>query len=105
MDMAVLTEMKLTNDKNTAYCFGYSVCASHARSGSQGGVAIAFNNYDDHFDMSLFCHWGPDVISIMMSSGNKHWMIVEIYIPPTVKKDIWEAMIEDLYKAVAPVEG
>ena len=32
-------------------------------------VAQVFNWYNDHFDMSLFQCWGPDVVSIMMTSG------------------------------------
>ena len=59
-----LTETKLTNDKHTLFRNGYSVCASRARSSSQGGVALIFNRSDPRFDMTLFCCWGPDVVSI-----------------------------------------
>ena len=105
LDIAVLTETKLTHDRHTTFRFGYSVCASQARSSSQGGVALVFNRYDDRFDMSLFRRWGPDVVSIMMTSGNQLWLIVGVYIPPTTHKDIYEATLEDIYKAAAVAQG
>ena len=54
VDVAALTETKLTHDRHTTFCFGYSVCASQAWSSSQGGVTLVFNQCDDSFDMSLF---------------------------------------------------
>ena len=59
VDVAVLTETKLTNDKHTTNRFGYSVCATEARSSSQGGVALAFNKDDTRFNMTLMRRWGP----------------------------------------------
>ena len=69
INMAVLTEMKLNHDHHTTFWFGYNVCAPVARSSSQGGVAFAFNHIHNWLNMSLFCKWCPDVISIMMTSG------------------------------------
>ena len=103
--VAVLTETKLINDKHTAFRDGYSVCASRARSSSQGGVALIFNRSDPRFDMTLFRCWGPDVVSIRMTSGLKTWLIVGVYIPPTFKKDIYNATIEDLLKAAAQAQA
>ena len=69
INMVVLTEKKLNHDHHTTFRFGYNVCASVARSSSQGGVAFVFNHFDNWLNMSLFCKWGPDVIAIMMTSG------------------------------------
>ena len=105
VDVAVLTETKLTNDKHTVFRNGYSVCTSKARSSLQGGVALVFNRSDPHFDMTLFRCWGPDVVSIQMTSGLKTWLIVGVYIPPTFKKEIYNATIEDLLKAAAQAQA
>ena len=105
IDVVALTETKLMHERHTTFHFGYSVCASQARSSSQGGVTLVFNRYNDHFDMSLFRCWGPDVVSIMMTSGTQLWMIVGVYIPPTTNKDIYEATLEDIYKAAAVAQG
>ena len=88
IDVAVLMETKLNHDRHTTFCFSYRVCASQAESSSQGGVPLVFNQYNNHFDMSLFRCWGPDVVSIMMTSGMQLWMIVGVYIPPMTHKDI-----------------
>ena len=105
VDVAVLTETKLTNDKHTVFHDGYSVCASKARRSLQGGVALIFTRSDPRFDMTLFRCWGPDVVSIQMTSGLKTWLIVGVYIPPTFKKEIYNATIEDLLKAAAQAQA
>ena len=43
VDVAVLTETKLTSDKHTTNHFGYTVCGSFAQSSSKGGVSPSNN--------------------------------------------------------------
>ncbi len=101
VDIAVLTETKLNHGRHTTFRFGYSVCASVARSSSQGGVAVVFNRFGDRFNMNLFRVWGPDVASIALTSGRRKLMLVGVYISPTAEKEVYEATIEGIYKAVA----
>ena len=81
------------------------MCASQATSSLQGGVALIFNRFDPCFDMTLFWCWGPDVVSIRMTSSLNTWLIVGVYIPPTFKKEIYNATIEDLLKAAAHAQA
>lgn len=104
INMAVLTETKMTTGKHTTYRFGYSMCMSEAWSSSQGGVAVVFNKTDDHFDVTMFWRWGPNVISILLTSGQRRRLIVGVYISPTARKQVYKATIEDLYKAAAVAE-
>ena len=111
VDVAALTEMKLTHDRYTTFHFGYSVCASQSRSsfggggGGGGGAALVFNQYDECFDVSLFRCLGPDEVSIMMTSGTQLWMIIGVNLPPTTHKDIYEGTLEDIYKVATAAEG
>ena len=41
----------------------------------------------------------------MMTSGTQLWMIVGVYIPPMTHKDIYEATLEEVYKAAAVEQG
>ena len=47
---------------------------------------------------------GPDVVSVMMTSGEKTWLNVGVYIPPTFHKDIYEEAIDGIRKAAAMAE-
>jgi len=42
VDVAFLTEAKLTDDKHTRAAFGFEILATKAMSASHGGVALAY---------------------------------------------------------------
>ena len=55
--------------------------------------------------MTIFRCWSPDVVSILMTTGRKRWMIVGVYIPPTNKKEIYEETLEGILQAAAVAQG
>jgi hypothetical protein len=93
MDIVLLTETKLTNDQYTKRAFGYDVVATKARSKAHGGVALIYRE-SEYWIVESVKHFGSDVISFQLATGQKRYSCVGGYIPP---KD--EPIIESIGKA------
>ena len=82
VDIAILTEAKLTKGIYTCGGRGYQVLAADAASAHQGGVALC------HWQSNLFeveetrTH-GPNVISFHLITGDTPYYIVGAYVPPS----------------------
>ena len=65
--------------------FGYTVGASLARSGSGGGIVVAFRMTDKQFLMEQFKTRGFDVFSIVIVSGQWSYGLIGASILPTTR--------------------
>jgi len=81
VDLAFLTETKLTDGIYTRFSSDYHVLATNAASRTQGGVALVYRDSPYWQVESAVLH-GPNVISAEIVSGNKRYGIVGAYIPP-----------------------
>jgi exonuclease III len=83
LDVVVLTETKLHDDKFTKMSSGYEIFATHARSTSQGGVALAIRKErGKRWDAEQLQRHGPNVIAFTLVSGKRRTRIIGIYLPP-----------------------
>jgi exonuclease III len=81
VDVAILTETKITDECYTRHSFGYEIRASKAPSTSQGGVAICWRDNELSQTEGIRFH-GPNVLSCEITSGQKRWLLIGAYIPP-----------------------
>jgi hypothetical protein len=80
MDIVLLTETKLTNDQHTKKAFGYDVILTKTRSKAQGGVALIYRE-SEYWTVESVKHFGSDVISCQLETGQKRYSCVGGYIP------------------------
>jgi len=80
VDLVLLTETKLPHERYTRYAFGYQVCASKAVSHHQGGVAFAWKE-GPHWHLESQRPHGPNVISGIVVSGRRRWLLIGAYLP------------------------
>jgi len=84
IDLAVLTETKLTNGRHSHFGFGYSVFATNASSPHHGGVAFAHRSDPQcGWHLESIQAFGPNVLSALLVSGSSRWHLVGCYIPPS----------------------
>lgn len=82
IDIAVLTETKLQDNKHTTNCEDYTIVSTNAISKYQGGVALCYRTSKDYCIEGTRT-FGPNVIQTTLVSGKKRWRIVGAYIPPS----------------------
>ena len=82
VDIALLTEVKVTGEAYTRYSHGYNVKASKASSAHCGGVALCWRDSDIYQVEGTHIH-GPNVISFELVTGHRRWLVIGAYIPPS----------------------
>ena len=82
VDIAFLTETKLTGGIHTRNFRGYQVVATEAVSAKQGGIALCYRG-GEHFEVEETSKWGPNVISCHVVTGKERLYVVGCYIPPS----------------------
>jgi hypothetical protein len=82
IDIALLTETKITTDAYPHHYADYTIHATTAVSRHQGGVALCWRTNSSFLveGISLF---GPNVLSFHLVSGRRRWLIIGGYIPPS----------------------
>jgi exonuclease III len=83
VDVGILTETKIDNDMYMWDCCDYTVFASHAKSNSQGGVALFYQTENNRWSIEGEMAHGPNVVSCVLISGDRRWNILGVYIPPS----------------------
>lgn len=101
VDVIVITETKITNNAYTHQRFRYSICASKAQSTSCGGIAFAFCTKDNRFVITQHKNWGPDVLSIVMTTGQTRYCLIGVYIPPSTDPTIYHQPLDALNCAIS----
>ena len=81
IDLAVLTETKLSSDHYTKHCFGYNVIATESEEHS-GGVALVYKKARHWALESVKC-FGPNVIRATIVCGQKRWSLIGAYVSPS----------------------
>ena len=81
VDVAFLTEAKLTDDKCTRAAFGFEILATKAMSASRGGVALAYRNSKCWTVESIACH-RPNVVSCVIVPGSQRTPLIGVCMPP-----------------------
>jgi hypothetical protein len=81
IDLAVLTETKLSTSHYTKHCFGYNVIATESEEHS-GGVAIVYKK-SKHWALESVQCFGPNVIRATIVCGQKRWSLIGAYVSPS----------------------
>ena len=82
VDVAVLQETKLTGGIYTRLSSGYSIVATDAPSSHQGGIALAWKDDGDAFEVEATRIWHPHVLSFQLVTGRDRFFVVGCYMPP-----------------------
>lgn len=82
VDIALLTEAKLTGDVYTRFSFDYHVIATNAVHANLGGVALCWRD-SAFYEVEGISKHGPNVISCELVSGGRRWLVIGAYIPPS----------------------
>lgn len=81
VDVAVLTETRLNNDRYTRSAFDYIVSATTTTHMNQGGIALAHRT-SNRWQVESEMRHGPNVISFLLISGQRRFFMIGVYIPP-----------------------
>ena len=79
--LRVLQETKVMEKVYTRRYTGYSVFALDVPSRHCNGVAVFYRS-DSQFSVEAPQLFGPNVISLHMTSGERRWYIVGLYLVP-----------------------
>ena len=81
VDIGLLTETKLSNDRYTKSAEGYRVEGTKADIG-KGGIALVYRD-SKAWGLESTRTYGPNVIKTTLVSGQRRWYIIGAYIPPS----------------------
>jgi hypothetical protein len=81
VDIAILTEAKITNDIYTCFSCGYQIMATHASSAHQGGLALVWRERPGFCIESITLH-DANLLSFELVASRRRWLIVGIYLSP-----------------------
>ena len=83
IDLGFLLETKLSHNKYTRKCEGYTVYSTQT-DGCKGGVAIFYRN-TAQWTIEGVKAFGPNVLRCSLVSGNRRWTCIGLCIPPSDK--------------------
>jgi len=75
VDIAILTEAKLTGGIYTRSDREYSVVATDAKSAWQGGVAVCVRE-SSHYVVEEITKFGPNVVAFQLQTGSKRFYAI-----------------------------
>ncbi len=93
---AILTEMKITDDRYPKLTSGYKVILSKATTNKQGGIALVWKVGHSSFKVEAACVVTPNLLTFPLVTGYEQFYVMGIYIPPnnTMGVDaLWAAWI------------
>ena len=79
---ALLTEVKITDDRYTKFASGYKIIASKATSHSQGGIALLWKENHQFFEVEAATIATPNLMTFQLVTGYKRFYVMGTYIPP-----------------------
>ena len=86
--MAILTEMKITDDCYPHLALGYKVLLSKAVSRNQGGIALLWKEDHKGFEVESACICTPNLLTFQLVTGDEQFYCMGVYIPPTDKMGV-----------------
>ena len=82
-DLAVMTEMKLLDDRYTRLALGFKILASKAMSHNQGGIALLWKENHPGYEVESARIATPNLLTFQLITGDERFYCMGIYIPPT----------------------
>ncbi len=82
VNCAVLTEVKITNNKYPRCASGCKVISSKVTSHSQGGIALLWNKGHASFEVEAVNIITPNLLTFQLITGYKQFYMMGIHIPP-----------------------
>jgi hypothetical protein len=79
---AILSEIKITNDRYTRMTLGYKVLVTKAPSKHQGGIALLWQPDREAFEVEAPKVVTSNLITFQLVTGNQQYYVIGIYIPP-----------------------
>ena len=79
---AVLSEMKVTDDRYTRMMSGYKVLVTKAPSKHKGGIALLWQPDHGGFEVEAARVVTPNLITFQLVTGDERYYVMGIYIPP-----------------------
>ena len=79
---AILSEMKITDDRYTRMTSGYKVLATKAPSKHQGGIALLWQPDHEAFEKEATKIVTPNLITFQLVTRDQRYYVISIYIPP-----------------------
>lgn len=98
MDLALLTETRLTDDIYTRSAYGFQVSATCATTPHKGGVAFAWRD-NSCWQLEGVHHHRPNVISAVIVSGRKKVLTVGVYLPPSEQSEDSKVTLQQVIEA------
>lgn len=92
VDVCVLTETRLSGYHTLKYR-GYQVVATNIGAARTGGVALIFREAK-HWHIEGYRTHGPNVLSAYLRSGDKAWLLIGAYFPPSADAHQMAAAID-----------
>jgi hypothetical protein len=78
---AILTKMKITDDRNPKFTSGYEVIASKAMSHKQGGIALVWKEGHSSFEVEAARVVTPNLLTFQLIMGYKRFYVMGTYTP------------------------
>ena len=79
---AILSEMKITDDRYTCMTSGYKVLSTKAPSKHQGGIALLWQPEHEGFKVEATRVVTPNLITFQLVMGDERYYLVGTYLPP-----------------------
>jgi hypothetical protein len=82
VNCAILTEVKIMNDKYPRCASQFKVTSSKITSHSQGGIALLWNKGHASFEVEAAKMVTPNLLTFQLITGYKQFYVMGTYIPP-----------------------
>jgi len=86
LDIAILTDTRLTNDKHMTFSYGYEVYATQSESASIGGVALCVRwgqGRGDKWEVEDWTKYSQNACACTFILGNIKIWLIGVYLPPS----------------------
>ena len=81
VDVAVLTEMKITDDRYPHFTSGYNLLSSKAASRHQGGIALLWRENHPGVEVEATQILTPNLLTFQLVTGDERYYCIWVYIP------------------------
>jgi hypothetical protein len=79
---AILSEMKITDNRYARMTSGYKVLSTKAPSKHKGGIALLWQPDHEGFEVEAARVVTPNLITFQLVTGDERYYVMGIYIPP-----------------------
>jgi hypothetical protein len=83
--LAVLMEMKLTDDRYTRLALGVKILTSKATSHNQGGIALLWKENHSGYKVELARIATPNLLTFQLVTGDERFYCMEYTSPPQTR--------------------